>query len=599
MNRARGLALACAVWAAAASAGGAASLTVLTVDASQFPLVRVLHRGDAPAPAQVLENGLVAPTHVVATPAGLTLALVVDTSGSMAPALDRVKAAATRVVQRLEPGDKAALVAFASRVQVLAAPTADRERLTRALAGLRAEGATALYDAIRTGVEQVRGLEGVAAVVLLTDGKDEDAPGGAPASAARLEPVKQFLQGAGVPLYILALGTEVDRQTLNVLAAASHGGVLPADNPEAVDELYQTVIAGLRAVREFRYVSPNGALDGTSRVVTLPLAAAGHSQLTYLAPRDARVVWRFATDGEPGSLCRPAALSAAGHWAFAASPPTLIADAGRVIASAPDPERPHERAGVLDDGLAFGFGGAGGMRYRFVTGSATLAVEDRSGGGAPDADPDGGGPVAVSPGGRYELLHGPGPGGASVLSARDTASGAFLWRAAVCPRDPCDRVAGAAMADTGVALVNQGGVLYRIDAQGRPRAPRREVFFPQVSLSADGKLAAAVTLLPAPKKALLLDETLGAVAEQIVRSHADGIPAVAAVSPNGRYFAVRDDFMVQGMAVAERRWHGMALSRLRPGPDCALTLAIDNGGRILAGDGASLFLLRGFAGGWE
>jgi hypothetical protein len=151
------------------------------------------------------------------------------------------------------------------------------------------------------------------------------------------------------------------------------------------------------------------------------------------------------------------------------------------------------------------------------------------------------------------------------------------------------------VADDGTALVNLTGVLQRVQPDGTPGPMRRETFFPQVSLSADGRLGAAVVWRPAPKIALLLDAGLRTVAELPLRSYLDSVPAVAAVSPDGRWFAARDDFRVQVLDLTTRRTLTIALPRLRPAATCALTLAVDRRGRVLTGDGASIFLLAGAA----
>jgi len=111
----------------------------------------------------------------------LTLALVIDRSGSMQGGkLDTAKRAALAVVERLDERDRAAVVVYDDRVDVLqpAAPVdaALKARVRSSLAEIQARASTALHEGWLTGChaiaadERDRGRRGVARCLLLTDG---------------------------------------------------------------------------------------------------------------------------------------------------------------------------------------------------------------------------------------------------------------------------------------------------------------------------------------------------------------------------------------------------------------------------------------------
>jgi len=110
----------------------------------------------------------------VADDVPLTLGLLVDTSGSMDTLMIDAKQAAGRfLLQTLIPGDKAFLVDFADRPQLLQPPTGDTTALLRSFTQLHPGGLTALYDAIVFSLAQLQETSGRRALVLVTDGFDE------------------------------------------------------------------------------------------------------------------------------------------------------------------------------------------------------------------------------------------------------------------------------------------------------------------------------------------------------------------------------------------------------------------------------------------
>jgi hypothetical protein len=601
------------VWAFALAAASAAAAPPVSVSSAGFPVIRLFlaepveapPSGAAPAATENGAPGFQARWIADSTPIPLTAALVLDTSGSMAPVMEALRQAAAEAIGRLAPDDTLGLIAFSDDVRVLAGLDAGRAPLAQAVAGLRAEGGTALYDAVKAGVDLLASAAGRRALVLLSDGKDEGAAPDLPGSATRLEPLKRLLAESGIPLHAVALGAGADRATLGDLAAVSGGRLYSADGPGGLPRLFTQVFASLKSAASLSYVSPNLALDGAVREVEATLPGGARVRATYRAPVGGAVAWRFSESDGSGSQCRAAALSPQGAFAFTPAPGALIREDGRLLALLPQPlprGADFERAAVLEDGTAFGFSGSAGRGFRLEGsgGAASLRLEPEAGGLPPggEALPPGE-PVAVSPSGGMRLWFRLPPGATRpLLAARNRQGGAALWEVSLCPYGACDRVSGAAIADSGAALVNLTGTLYRIAPDGKAAPARKETFFPAVSISGDGALAAAVIWRPGPKRALLLDADLRTVAELPLRSHSDGVPAVAAVSPDGRYFGARDDFQLQLMALrpgepAVRRPRAFPMPRLRPAAACALTLALDNRGRALTGDGAAIFLHAG------
>jgi Ca-activated chloride channel family protein len=125
----------------------------------------------------------------------MTVALLLDVSGSVAGIIGTEKAAAARFFDEvLRPGDQALLVGFASLIAVWQELTPSKERLQRALeragpldlpAGnpeIRPRGGTLLYDAVTlVAAQKLQNLPGRKTIILITDGVDK----GSIASIAR------------------------------------------------------------------------------------------------------------------------------------------------------------------------------------------------------------------------------------------------------------------------------------------------------------------------------------------------------------------------------------------------------------------------------
>lgn len=161
------------------------------------------------------------------------LALVVDTSGSMAARgkMEAARQAAGELVELLGPQDTLSLVTFDDRARVLAAPTpgTDAAALRATVHGLRPGGGTNLHDGIEAGVRLVSaaGLDGTRRVLVLSDGNATVGRTTAPdlrrAAASGL--------GDGVSVSALGLGLDYNEELLGALADAGGGAYRFVDRP--------------------------------------------------------------------------------------------------------------------------------------------------------------------------------------------------------------------------------------------------------------------------------------------------------------------------------------------------------------------------------
>lgn len=125
---------------------------------------------------QLFEDGVPQKiTYFSTVEAPFTVALLIDTSRSTTFELRDIKDAALSFVERMRPGDRALVVSFSDRIEVLTETTGDRNVLKQAIDNCRPGGGSRIYDALSfTLAEKLESVKGRTAVILFTDGVDND-----------------------------------------------------------------------------------------------------------------------------------------------------------------------------------------------------------------------------------------------------------------------------------------------------------------------------------------------------------------------------------------------------------------------------------------
>lgn len=204
----------------------------------------------------VLEDGVAQEVEdfEVVTNLPLSLGVGVDTSGSMEETLPEAQKAANDFLRSvMTPRDRTFLVTFDNEPQLVSRFTTDRERLAQALAGLRAQGSTSLWDAVVYGLYQYQGTKGRKAYVILSDGADR-------ASKFTFEAALDYARKTGVAIYFIGLKigtTQFDvRSKLNRMARETGGTVYYVDSAKGLAGVYKEIDEELRSQYLLTYTPP-------------------------------------------------------------------------------------------------------------------------------------------------------------------------------------------------------------------------------------------------------------------------------------------------------------------------------------------------------
>ena len=135
----------------------------------------------------------------------LTVGLAIDSSASMFVKLPRVQRSAREFVRGLESRrDRAFLVGFGSRPLLARTPTSDMPQVIQALDRLTPDGQTAIWEAVAFSLVQLQGVPGKKALIVFSDGADED-----PDFSYRT--CLRFARTVGAPIYFILSNNEIVR----------------------------------------------------------------------------------------------------------------------------------------------------------------------------------------------------------------------------------------------------------------------------------------------------------------------------------------------------------------------------------------------------
>lgn len=239
----------------------------LAVDAGRF----IITENGQPIPLDQIEGiGEVGP---------LTTMLVMDVSGSMGVEgkLESAKAAAHEFINRMREIDQAGLISFDTHIETEQEITADREALGAAVDRLVPGDETAMYDALVVAIDQLEGIAGRKAIIVLTDGMDNASNTSADGVVDRIGPAGFSIStvGLGVPADYVDEMTGIDEEGLQDLADRAGGVYGYAEDEEQLTRLYETYAVNMQSEYAITYTSPSALRDGVNRSLGVSLAPVG------------------------------------------------------------------------------------------------------------------------------------------------------------------------------------------------------------------------------------------------------------------------------------------------------------------------------------
>ena len=213
----------------------------------------------------VLEDGRAqAVTHFASEDVPLDLVAAIDISGSMAPAMPKLKKAVKEFLGDIPPQDQVTLLGFNDSIFTLTRKTTDPAERVKAVDRLAPWGSTALYDVLLRGVEMLGRQAGRKALVVFTDGEDQG-------SHATINDVERRLQSSDVTLYMIGQGRGVTLEPLKKimerLSLPTGGRALFTDSLDELHVAFADLLDELSNQYLLGYQSTNSRRDDAWRKI--------------------------------------------------------------------------------------------------------------------------------------------------------------------------------------------------------------------------------------------------------------------------------------------------------------------------------------------
>lgn len=215
----------------------------------------------------------------------VSIALVIDNSGSMSRKRPAVNKAALDLIEASNPNDEAFVVNFSDEAFIDQDFTSDVNKLRDGLSHIESRGGTALYDAVVASADKLAAdaKRPKQVLVLITDGEDN-------ASSLNLEQtIRRVQQLSGPVIYSIGLlfGDDTDRaekrhahRALEMLSTETGGIAFFPRNIEQVDEIAAEVARDIRSQYTIGYHSTKPTTTPGFRRVQVTAEAKGHGKLT-------------------------------------------------------------------------------------------------------------------------------------------------------------------------------------------------------------------------------------------------------------------------------------------------------------------------------
>jgi VWFA-related protein len=222
---------------------------------------------------KVTENGKPQTiTYFASEDVPLELIVAVDISGSMTPAMPKLKKAVKGFLGAVPAKDEVTLLGFNDSVFAPARKATELAERMRAVDRLTPWGATALYDVILRGIDMLGKQTGRKALVVFTDGEDQG-------SHVAIEDVERRLQASDVTLYMIAQGRGISQEYLkkimNRLTVPTGGRTFTTDSVDALQGAFDELLDELSNQYLLGYSPTNTKRDDTWREIKV--AVEGHS----------------------------------------------------------------------------------------------------------------------------------------------------------------------------------------------------------------------------------------------------------------------------------------------------------------------------------
>ena len=196
------------------------------------------------------------------------LGLMLDASASMQADMKLAQGAAIKFLNMLPAAEDITLVDFDTQVRITRYPQRDFARLVERIRQRKADGWTALYDALGTYLDGADGQDGRKILVVYTDGGDSSSVLSLPETITLLKVSNVTVHAIGLVSHTGSARSMME-MTLRQLTEVTGGTAFFPVAMKDVESAYDKVLAEIKGQYHLGYLSTNTVKDGAWRKVEI------------------------------------------------------------------------------------------------------------------------------------------------------------------------------------------------------------------------------------------------------------------------------------------------------------------------------------------
>jgi VWFA-related protein len=194
--------------------------------------------------------------------------LLLDASGSMEEDMNLVREAALKFLTNIPKTENLFIMDFDENIRLSQYSTDDQRAVSDRIYDVKAEGWTALYDALATFLDRMYGLPGKKTLVVFSDGVDSR-------STLNVGEVLDMVKQSEVTIHSIQFTGESrnasrefsDGRFLRQISSESGGSYAFGDSLQKLDDLYDKILEELFSQYTLGYVSTNTERNGKYRKI--------------------------------------------------------------------------------------------------------------------------------------------------------------------------------------------------------------------------------------------------------------------------------------------------------------------------------------------
>ena len=166
------------------------------------------------------------------------IVILIDSSGSMKGSMKKASSAVKTFLQGLPKVSIVTLIDFDNKPKIIS--HGNPAKVIKSLSKIKANGATALYDALDKGIS-ILAKTNRPTLILFTDGKDANWNDTGPGSRISQKEIFNRIKNINFPIFTIGFGKNPDFETLTRIANVTGGSYYSAHNIKDLSNVFKTI----------------------------------------------------------------------------------------------------------------------------------------------------------------------------------------------------------------------------------------------------------------------------------------------------------------------------------------------------------------------